>query len=207
MDERQFLDRIRKMKENGQKIGLTEMKTIEEDKKKIISEWEDAGVSDVQLLAEETIDLDELDNVDVQNLDPDEQREEENNFKDTVSKLVKFEKVKVHRENVEWSGHLIREKIDWVFSLDDTIGCYIDTTDFTQLRDETLETLKKLRGYYDVWSDEWSGRLTGTPSSEEPEMEMPGEDIGMETPGGEEFGAEGGQEGGNEGGGFGALEF
>jgi hypothetical protein len=74
---------------------------------------------------------------------------------------VKFEKIKVHQQNVEWSGHLIREKIDWVFSLDDTVGCYIKTDDFLQLKDESLEVLKKLRGYYDVWSDEWAGRLTG----------------------------------------------
>ena len=104
---------------------------------------------------------------DVQYLDPDEQRDEENSFKDTVSKLVKFTKMKIYKQNVEWSGHLIREKIDWVFSLDDTVGCYIKTDDFLQLKDESLEVLKKLRGYYDVWSDEWAGRLTG--ASEEGE--------------------------------------
>ena len=50
--------------------------------------------------------------------------------------------------------------------MDDTTGCYIYTTELIQLRDETLEVLKKLRGYYDVWADEWSSRLTGLPTEE-----------------------------------------
>lgn len=164
MDERDFLNKIRKMKETGSKIKLTEVSDISNKK---------------TLINEEVIDIDKQ-NGDIQNLDPDEQREEENKFKETVTKLVKFEKIKVHRENVEWSGHLIREKVDWVFSLDDTIGCYIETTDFLQLRDETLDVLKKLRGYYEVWSDEWSGRLTGTPTedSETNDMNTGFEDTG-----------------------------
>lgn len=188
MDERKFLDKIRKMKENGRQIGLTEMKDIEKNKE-TINEWEETRknrkpINEVQNI----IDLDDS-NPDVQNLEPDEQREEENTFKETVTKLVKFNKIKVHRENVEWSGTLVREKIDWVYSLDDSIGCYFDTTEFLQLRDETIETLKKLRGYYDVWSEEWGGRLTGTPSEDdEGEMDMGDMDMGPES----EEGPEGG---------------
>lgn len=174
MNEREFLKKIRRLQESGQKIGLTDIPVgqgglLNEQSKK-------------QFLKEEDY---------IQTIEADEQREEENKFKDIVSKLVKFKPIKVHKENVEWSGHLIREKIDWHFSLDDTVGCYIDTTDLIQLRDETLEVLKKLRGYYDVWSDDWSSRLVGSPTDEE---------------GGEEeidFGAETGEEGfGDEEGGF-----
>lgn len=156
MDDRKFLQKIRKIQESGKKISLTE--TVVYGNKKLLKEDE------------------------IQTLQADEQREEENKFKDIVSKLVKFNPIKVHKENVEWSGHLIREKIDWYFSLDDTVGCYIDTTDLIQLRDETLEVLKKLRGYYDVWSDEWGGRLTGSESKEG--------DMGTE---GGEMGTEGGE--------------
>jgi hypothetical protein len=174
MNEREFLKKIRRLQESGQKIGLTDIPVgqgglLNEQSKK-------------QFLKEEDY---------IQTIEADEQREEENKFKDIVSKLVKFKPIKVHKENVEWSGHLIREKIDWHFSLDDTVGCYIDTTDLIQLRDETLEVLKKLRGYYDVWSDDWSSRLVGSPTDEE---------------GGEEeidFGTETGEEGfGDEEGGF-----
>lgn len=147
MNDRDFLNKIRQIQESKQKISLTTIgnKNVTTGKPTLLKENE------------------------IQTIESDEQRDEENKFKDIVSKLVKFEPIKVHKQNVEWSGHLVREKIDWYFSLDDTIGCYIDTTELIQLRDETLEVMKKLRGYYDVWSDEWSSRLTGG-SSDESEM-------------------------------------
>lgn len=155
MKDREFLDKIRRLQESGKKIGLTEIQDISGSHKNRRLLFEEDQVEELEISS------------DIQTVEPDEQKEEENKFKDIVSKLVKFEPIKVHRENVEWSGHLIREKIDWTFSLDDTVGCYIHTTELIQLRDETLEVLKKLRGYYDVWSDEWSSRLTGGPKETE----------------------------------------
>ena len=169
MDDRKFLDKIRRIQESTEKIDLTNLPV---------------GRKHVEMLKESTTKNMSLLKEDIQTLDAEEQKEEENKFKDIVSKLVKFDPIKVHPENVEWSGHLIREKIDWTFSLDDTVGCYIHTTELIQLRDETLEVLKKLRGYYDVWADEWSSRLTGIPS-EEAEAEA-GEGFGAE----EGFGTE-----------------
>lgn len=179
MNDREFLKKIRRLHESNQKIALTEMpvgtdKLISESKIEAITKL----IKKSNLIKEEEI----------QTIEPDEQREEENKFKDIVSKLVKFDPIRVHKENVEWSGHLIREKIDWHFSLDDTVGCYIDTTELIQLRDETLEVLKKLRGYYDVWSDEWSNRLTGGSADEEAATEEGG--FGEEGFGAEEAGTE-----------------
>lgn len=162
MDEREFLKKIRLLQESGKKIELTDFPVGGDKSKAVLHESRTPS----QRLFED----------DVQTVEPDEQKEEENKFKDIVSKLVKFNPIKVHPENVEWSGHLIREKIDWNFSLDDTIGCYIHTTELIQLRDETLEVLKKLRGYYDVWSDEWSSRLTGA-SKEEAEQGQEEEEM------------------------------
>jgi hypothetical protein len=157
-DIRELLGRIRKLQNENQQIGLTSFA----DGKKIIKE------QNIRLLKEEEF----------QDITPEEQREEENKFKDTVSKLVKFEKMKVYRQNVEWSGQLVREKIKWVFSLNESNGCYIsiESQDMLQLTMEVIETLKKLKGYYDVWSDEWSARLTGTTTEEG------GEEGGTEVP-------------------------
>lgn len=187
MDNREFLKKIRKLQDSNQKISLTEM-PVGSSTTNLISESKRI-IKKTTLLKEEE---------EIQTIEPDEQREEESRFKEIVSKLVKFKPIKVHKENVEWSGYLIRERIDWYFSLDDTVGCYINTSDLIQLRDETLEVLKKLRGYYDVWSDEWSSRLTGVSPDEggEEETEFGGEETGTEEGG---FGGEtGGEEGGGE---------
>jgi hypothetical protein len=180
MDEREFLKKIRTLQESNNKISLTDFPVNRVKNKK----------NNIALLMESEASL--LLKEDVQTLEAQEQKEEENKFKEIVSKLVKFEPIKVYPENVEWSGHLIREKVDWTFSLDDTIGCYIYTTELIQLRDETLEVLKKLRGYYDVWADDWSSRLTGLPtedSEDTEELELDSEevsDFGSEETEGEE---------------------
>lgn len=126
----------------------------------LINDPEKVPFTDEFLEDDEMLEIEE--DGDYQNPSPDEQRDEENKFKDSVTKLCKFDKIKVYKENVKWSGNLVREKISWEFSLDDTIGCFIDIEEPLQLRDENIETIKRLRVYYDVWSDEWSGRLTGT---------------------------------------------
>ncbi len=155
MDDRKFLDKIRKLQESGEKIELTEFpKNLKNDK---------FLISESKLLIKEE---------EVQTVEPDEQRDEENKFRDTVSNLVKFQPIKVHKENVIWSGYLVREKIQWNYSLDETVGCYIQsvgedsTSSSIQLTDDTLEVIKKLRGYYDVWSEEWASRLTGGSAEE-----------------------------------------
>ena len=144
-DIRELLGKIRKLQNENQQIHLTSFN----DGKKLLKE-------NISLLKEE----------DFQEVTVEEQKDEENKFKETVSKLVKFQKMKVYRQNVEWSGELVREKIKWVFSLNENNGCYIsiESQDMLQLTMEVIETLKKLKGYYDVWSDEWSARLTGTPT-------------------------------------------
>jgi len=162
MNEREFLNKVRKLQESGTKIEEVSVDKI----RQILSENEnlDREYNEIELESE-----------DIENITPEEQREEENKFKDIVSKLCEFEKIKIHEQNVEWSGYLIREKIEWTFSLDEKIGCYIktgkgDQTDFFQLIDENLVVLKKIRGYYDVWSDEWASRLTGVSGNNEDEL-------------------------------------
>lgn len=152
-DIRNLLTRIRQLQTENTKIGLTNEEDVKNwvEKKNLFE-----SKKSTLLLKEE----------DFQEVTPDEQREEESKFKDTVSKLVKFDKIKVYKQNVEWSGQLVREKIKWVFSLNENNGCFIsiESENMLQITTEVIGTLNKLKGYYDVWSDEWGSRLTGTPS-------------------------------------------
>ncbi len=173
MDSRKFLDKIRKMQESGKSISLTEMKDVEpknDDKQRLMERYLKPGY----IIENETTDQTffKEDEEEGQDISPDEQREEENAFKDKVSQLVEFEKIKVFTKTVTWSGKLVREGINWVYTLDDKVGCFIgtDEDDTLQLTDDMLTVIKDIRAYYDIWSDEWSGRLTGGPSSGGEEM-------------------------------------
>ena len=179
MNERDFLNKIRKMQESGQSIKLTEMKDIDTnsgDKRTKLMEniykfpiiTEDNTKEESRRLFENEEGVMEIEKEDGQDISPDEQRDEENTFKDTVTQLVEFNKIKVYKKNVEWSGRLVRERINWVYSLEEQVGCYIstDSDDIIQLTDDVLDVVKKVRAYYDIWSDEWSRRLVGSPTGE-----------------------------------------
>lgn len=172
MDNREFLKKIRDLQKSGEKIKLTESSDIfdktldsksynrllESYLKPVISEdFEPSSKSDYEV---------EEQREEGQDISAEEQREEENAFKDKVSQLSEFEKIKVYTKTVTWSGRLIREGINWSYTLDDKIGCFINTDedDTLQLTDDMLKVIKSIRAYYDIWSDEWGSRLTGGPS-------------------------------------------
>lgn len=88
------------------------------------------------------------------------QEEEESKFRDTVSPRVEFKKILIYPGafNVEWSGKFTNSDLEWVYSLDNSNGVYI-SGDLVRLDDDMMETLKKLVGYYDTWSNEWANKL------------------------------------------------
>ena len=90
MDNRKFLDKIRKMKESGKSISLTEMQDIDptDTKQKLVESYLKPSL---MIEHEAEIPLTDEDEEEGQDISPDEQREEENAFKDKVSQLVEFE--------------------------------------------------------------------------------------------------------------------
>tara|TARA_R110000803_G_scaffold47825_5_gene99607 strand:- start:1164 stop:1652 length:489 start_codon:yes stop_codon:yes gene_type:complete len=126
-----------------------------------------------------------------------EQSSEESDFKRAVSDRVKFGKIRIYDSGdglpkVEWMGELVRERMEFVFSLDDTIGCYV-SADLLQLRDETLKTLEKMRAYYDTWAKKWSEEIPVEFGDGEDDFE--GDDIGFEFEPGDDIEDEGDMEG------------
>lgn len=228
MDSRKFLDKIRKMKDSGKTISLTEMSDIDRNNKETLMEsiykfpilTEETNIKEVEQTKVMQFDLKssgdikalqqmfdkgvdtkkitvgtdgtiqisenivrenfetelEVGEEEGQDISSDEQREEENAFKDKVSQLVEFEKIKVFSKTVTWSGKLVREGINWVYTLNDKIGCFISTNedDTLQLTDDMLKVIKDIRAYYDIWSEEWSSRLTGGTGLEDTEEETGG---------------------------------
>ena len=143
---------------------------------------------------DEMLPTDEFETADTEEFDEDsgkdreiddaELKEEEDKFRQTVHNRVKFNKFKLYpsSQNVEWGGKFTDSRIEWNYSLDDTRGVYI-SAELLQLRDETLEVIKKLVGYYKAWSDDWANRVADeydkSPDDEE-ETEVafePGDDL------------------------------
>jgi hypothetical protein len=87
--------------------------------------------------------------------------EEQRNFRDTVSPRVDFTGFKVYprNKNVVFSGKFENMGgLEWQFTLEDSNGLYI-TANNVAFSDDTVATIKKLKGYYDNWADEWAQKL------------------------------------------------
>lgn len=87
--------------------------------------------------------------------------EEQKNFRDTVSPRVDFTGFKVYpkNKNVVFSGKFENMGgLEWQFTLEDANGLYV-TANNVPFSDDTIDTIKKLKGYYDNWADTWAQKL------------------------------------------------
>lgn len=110
--------------------------------------------------------------------------EEQKNFRDTVSPRVDFTGFKIYpkNKNVIFSGKFENMgSLEWEFTLEDTNGLYISCNN-VPFSDDTIDTIKKLKGYYDNWADEWSQKLAteyNRNSEEDDSMESDVQEDGL----------------------------
>lgn len=76
-------------------------------------------------------------------------------FIEQVSDLVDFNVLNVYKNSVEWSGKLIDMGVEFVYMVGEESGVYLNG-DIMKLDDEFLETLNKIKKYYQVFESKWS---------------------------------------------------
>lgn len=76
-------------------------------------------------------------------------------FVEEVSDLVDFNKLNVYPNNVEWSGKLIEQDLEFFFSIGEKNGVYIQG-EMINVDEEFLEFIEKLKTYYDKFKSKWS---------------------------------------------------
>jgi hypothetical protein len=103
--------------------------------------------------------INEEENRSVRRLQPQEEEDEKKKFLEAVGGSVEFNPFAIYDDTVEFSGSFTAERILWNFSLDSSKGCYI-SCDSTQLSDETVQKLQKLKAYYDQWSQYWANETS-----------------------------------------------
>jgi hypothetical protein len=78
-------------------------------------------------------------------------------FIEEVSDLVDFNTLNVYQNNVEWSGKLIDEDIEFVFTIGEDSGVYIKGQ-MIKLDNDFMTTINKLQKYYQKFKSKW-GRV------------------------------------------------
>jgi len=90
-------------------------------------------------------------------------------FVEEVSDLVDFNTLNVYPNNVEWSGKLIDEDIDFIFTIGEDSGVYINGQ-MIKLDTDFMTTINKLQQYYQKFKSKWGRVLANRKkTSESPE--------------------------------------
>ena len=76
-------------------------------------------------------------------------------FIEQVSDLVDYRPLQLYRSNVEWGGRLIKEDLDFFFSLGESNGVFI-SGNMVRVDNDFVETIEKLRSFYDIFSAKWA---------------------------------------------------
>jgi len=76
-------------------------------------------------------------------------------FVNEVSDLSDFGVLNLYTENVDWSGRVIDENVEFYFSIGEKNGVYING-DMIQLDDTLVELINKLTSFYDKFKSKWA---------------------------------------------------
>lgn len=87
-------------------------------------------------------------------------------FIEEVSDLVDFNTLNVYPNNVEWSGKLIDEDLEFIFTLGEDSEIYVNG-DMIKVDEGFLETINKLQQYYQKFKSKWGKVLASRKKTKE----------------------------------------
>lgn len=98
---------------------------------------------------------------DVIELTGEERKNEEQKFREVLGNLVEFNVFNIYPKagNVVFGGIFQgMDGLQFQFTLEDSNGLYV-TANNMQVTSEVVETIQKLKGYYDNWKEEWANKM------------------------------------------------
>jgi hypothetical protein len=87
-------------------------------------------------------------------------------FVEEVSDLVDFETLNVYKNSVEWSGKLIDEDLEFIFTIGEDSGIYING-EMIKVDDEFLDLINKLQQFYQKFKSKWGKVLANRKKTQE----------------------------------------
>lgn len=87
-------------------------------------------------------------------------------FIDEVSDLVDFDALNVYENNVEWSGKLIDEDLEFIFTIGEDSGIYING-DMIKVDENFLSLINNLQKFYQKFKSKWGKVLSNRKKTKE----------------------------------------
>ena len=100
-------------------------------------------------------------------------------FIDSVEDLADFNELNVYKNNIEWSGKLVRFDLEFFYSIGESNGIYINGT-MVKIDEDLYGMLDKLKTYYKTFSTKWSQILSERKGSVEPSGDVMGDEMDEE---------------------------
>lgn len=98
-------------------------------------------------------------------------------FVEQVSDMAEFHPLNVYKNNVEWSGELLKFDVRFYYSIAEVDGVYIGNANMVKIDQEFLELLGKLKTYFTIFSGKWAKLLAGRRKTETETEEEFGTEI------------------------------
>lgn len=87
-------------------------------------------------------------------------------FVNDVSDLVDFNALNVYKNSVEWSGTLIDDDIDFILTIGEDSGIYING-EMVKVDEEFLTMINNLQGFYQKFKSKWGKVLASRKKTKE----------------------------------------
>ena len=87
-------------------------------------------------------------------------------FVEEVSDLVDFNTLNVYPNNVDWSGTIIDQDIEFTFTIGENSGIYING-DMIKVDEEFLDMINKLQQFYQKFKSKWGKVLASRKKTQE----------------------------------------
>lgn len=100
-------------------------------------------------------------------------QEEQNAFQETmddfveqVSDMAEYHPLNIYKNNVEWSGDLLKFDVRFYYSIAEVDGTYIGNANMIKVDPEFLELLQKLKNFFKMFETKWAKILASRRTTE-----------------------------------------
>ena len=97
-------------------------------------------------------------------------------FAEEVSDMAQFHPLNIYKNNVEWSGDLLRFDVRFYYSIAEVEGTYIGNANMIKVDNKFMEVLGKIKSFYNTFESKWAKVLADRRTTEVEKEEGLGDD-------------------------------
>ena len=87
-------------------------------------------------------------------------------FVEQVSDMAEFHPLNIYKNNVEWSGDLLKFDVRFYYSIAEVEGTYIGNANMIKIDNKFMEVLTKVKNFYNTFEAKWAKVLANRRTTE-----------------------------------------